>query len=184
MQIFYKPKIMKKLSCFTLIFILFLLSGCFTGTIPFTGTYNKEKRIEIISKYSADKVWDKLIDFSSAEGFSVRILDKTAGLMVIDKIGVKITFENDKGQLMDSTALFVLQKEFSGGVWNIPSDPSGEWNIRVKQNDNGTVLITVDLIYLKNQHIYSTKYDKYINENVTPAIATPALEKMIEKYLQ
>ena len=77
---------MQKLKYYVLIFSLFFLTGCFTGTIPFTGTYNKDKRIEIISRYSADKVWDKLIDFCSAEGFSIRIFDKNNTYKYVVKI--------------------------------------------------------------------------------------------------
>jgi hypothetical protein len=162
-------------------------SSCATTNIPLVGNYYSDQT-EIISNKNKEKVWDNIVEFCAQQGLSIKVIDKASGLISFDKLGAKWTFElEDKsGNLEDSTAWVAVTKRIFKSVprqIQRPSSLSVEWSIRLKDLQDGKIQVTTNLIYVKDTGVYSTKYDKYVNENVLQSFSTGVMEKMLEQKI-
>ena len=97
---------MKKL---LLIISVSLLTSCASKVIPLKGSYPTTP-IEITSTKSFDDVWDNLVDMFAQKGLSIKIIDRSSGLIVSDRSKLSTTIENKKGGLQDPTAFIVVPK--------------------------------------------------------------------------
>lgn len=129
---------MKKLIPIVTVF----LTGCVATMIPLKGTY-PDKPFEVISNKSVDSVWSSVIDLFATKGLSIKVIDKSSGLIVSEKTSFinNYTFENNSGKLEKPAAWIVLAKTTNpmGGFY-VPQKVLGEWNVRVKSNGNKTVI--------------------------------------------
>src|SRR5262245_16159442 len=126
-----------------------------------------EPPIEIKSEKTFDQVWDNLVDLFAQKGLSIRIIDKSSGLIISDKSSLPVTIENSKGHAVDATAYIVVPKyqdenthkmtSVTGRIYNPVTkkreyNPAfGDWNVRVRKLEAGC-LINVNITnmsYLK-----------------------------------
>lgn len=113
--------------------------------------------IEITSSKSFDEVWDKLIDLFAQKGLSIRLIDRSSGLLISGAATLVTTIEDKNGNLMDSTAHIVVAKRYdatahryvpitkviagpyvSKSYIDKPDPVYGEWNVRIKKAGTGT----------------------------------------------
>ena len=134
-------------------FLLIFLSGCSLKTIPIKGTYLKTPYI-ITSDKNFEQVWDKLIDLFAQKGLPIKIIDKNSGLIISEKLILPITIELKSGQLKNPSAFIVVAQVYDPGsrkyypigrYYNSIFGVSGEWNVRIKKNDDKTI-INVNLV--------------------------------------
>src|ERR1035438_5191369 len=84
------------------IYFLLFLSIVFVGCGPtlqvVKGNY-QSKPFEIYSDKSQDEVWKRIIELFSTNGISIRLIDKSSGLIVSDKNSFtsNSTVEDDNG---------------------------------------------------------------------------------------
>ncbi len=139
--------------------LLFLLLSCAAPkVIPLKGNYPTQP-IEITSNKNFDELWDKLIDVFAQKGLSIKIIDRSSGLVVSDRSLLPATIEDKNGNLMDPAAYIVVPKIYNKVAKRfIPitkiitgpyvsksyvdkADPvSGDWNVRIKKTNTGTVI--------------------------------------------
>ena len=80
-----------------LISIAALLFGCVSyKTVPLKNTYTNGN-FEAASENTKEKVWDNIIDFFSKNGLSIRIIDRSSGLIVSNETALTWTYETKEG---------------------------------------------------------------------------------------
>ncbi|HMT74164.1 MAG TPA: hypothetical protein PKA77_08855 [Chitinophagaceae bacterium] len=176
---------MKKLSLI-LTFASVILSSCASyKVVPFKGTY-LEPPFKFTSTKTYQQVWDNLIDLFAQKGLSIKLIDKSSGLLISNEIVIKHTVETKTGSLVNSDAYIVVPLLYNKGSMiskpiNDNADITGEWNVRVKESQDGTI-INVNLVNLK----YFT-YDAYRKIPIsTPLVyfkSTGKFEEMISSIL-
>jgi|ERR1035437_11202409 hypothetical protein len=166
----------------TLIIFSFL-TGCAIKTTPIKGTY-LDKPYAIISDKSKDQVWDKIIDFFAQKGLSIKIIDRSSGLIISDKSALTWTFEDSKGKLINPNAWIVIEKSIDPGPNKIikPSSVAGDWNVRIKELPNNKTSINVNLVNIKAKRAYASKYG--ISEYEIKALSTGNFEKLISDQIK
>src|SRR4051812_15137072 len=97
---------MKKIS---FIACLALFVSCSVKTIPIKGTYLRPPYTDTAT-IAKEQAWDKIIDFFAQNGLSIKIIDKSSGLIISDHTAVPATYENKLGALMKRDAWIVLPK--------------------------------------------------------------------------
>ena len=124
------------------------LSSCYVPSkiIPLKGTYS-DGNFEEYSDKSKDEVWDNIIEFFAKSGVTIRIIDRSSGLIISGTTALTWTYEDTKGVPVKKDAYVVIQKVIDGNTKK-PIRPimvTGEWNIRIKEKD-GKTLINVNLV--------------------------------------
>lgn len=144
------------------LFLLFVLNltSCSVKTIPLKGNY-PQTPIIYISDHSEKEVWDKLVDFFAQSGYSIKIIDKSSGLIVANRTIIPATYENRKGQIIYDTALVVLthtsvQEEYSN-ILKHPNTITGDWNVRIKSME-GKTSININLVNLQQETLATYGY--------------------------
>jgi len=158
---------MKKYFTYLLVIIL---SSCSAKIYPLTGTYPTTP-IVIKSTKSFDQAWDKLVDIFAQKGLSIKIIDKSSGLIISSKSELSATFEDNKGKIVDPAAFVVVPATIyyggkrgpitgiTSGAYSksiITSPAYGDWNVRIKPDGTGS-LINVNI----NNVSYKSWQDKY-----------------------
>lgn len=136
-----------------LLLFAIVLAGCAAPKpVALKGSYRSTPMI-IETDRTFDQVWDKLIDLFAQKGLSIKVIDRSSGLIVSERAILTSTTEFNSGLLKDSTAFIVAPKEYNR--YTKKYDPvyrriSGEWNVRIKRVDDKT-LINVNLVNITAQ---------------------------------
>jgi hypothetical protein len=139
-----------------IIFSLFFLSIAFWGCAPelqlLKGNY-EEKPFEIYTDKSVDEVWNNIIELFSTKGISIKLIDKSSGLIVSEKTSFtnSYTIEDNQGKPKNPSAYVVCDKVVWQTVTYEPVYVTGEWNIRVVSKNNKT-LINVNLLNIQCEY--------------------------------
>jgi hypothetical protein len=137
---------MKKTLLFVCVAIAFSSCGTLVN-VPLKGNY-VDKPIEINSNKPYDQVWSNIIDLFATKGLSVKLIDKSSGLIVSEKTSLidNYSFEDDKGLLVNPSAYVVLDRnEIKGFSKLTPDNVTAEWNVRIKSIDKNSTVINVNL---------------------------------------
>jgi hypothetical protein len=125
----------------------FLFAGCIGyKVVPLKGTYT-DGNFEAYSDKSINEVWDNIFDFFARSGITIRIIDKSSGLIISGTTALKWSYENPKGVLYHPDAWVAVFKTIDPnskkpiGLVSV----TGEWNIRIKPQGERT-LINVNLV--------------------------------------
>lgn len=129
---------------FLLIILVVALYGCSITTVPLKGKYLDAPYV-ITSDKSLDVVWSNIIDLFATKGLSIKVIDKSSGLIVSERSSLPMTFENNMGKMKDSTAFVVGQIISAGAIDYVPTRAYGEWNVRIKPGESGKTSININL---------------------------------------
>jgi hypothetical protein len=95
---------------------LMMLTAFGNKVFPVKGNYMNGPSVSIQINRK-DSVWTKLIDFCSREGLSIKIIDKSSGLLTFEKLEVNWTYENDSvPEPKNKSAWVVLSKKRQGSL--------------------------------------------------------------------
>lgn len=124
---------------------IILLSSCRPTVGTLIGKY-QDTPYEIKTDKSLDVVWSNIIDFFAQKGISIKIIDKSSGLIICEKTSFlhNYTFEIN-GTIRDYNAWIVLNHVDYAGAEVRPDHVTGEWNVRIKPAPTGGTLINVNL---------------------------------------
>lgn len=177
-----------------LVFALSLLLSCSAKVIPVQGSY-PEPPITYRSEKPFTEVWDKLIDMYAQNGLSIKLIDRSSGLIISDNSAITATWEDKNGKLYHPEANIVTPKSYNSlaqsqvgitqTVYNKsslkkPSVLRGEWNVRLKEIQGGT-LINVNLVNVT----YSSLEGKVsVVKNLGAYKSTGKFEKLIADYIK
>ena len=115
--------------------------------IPLKGSY-VDKPIEITTNKPYEKVWSNIIDFFATKGLSIKLIDKSSGLIISEKTSLidSYSFEDENGKLINPSAFVALDRNEITGFQAIkPEKITAEWNIRIKAVENNITVINVNL---------------------------------------
>ncbi len=159
---------------------LLLLSACSVKMIPIKGNYPSTPII-YTSEKTKDAIWDNLIDFFAQNGLSIKIIDRSSGLIIASSTALVWTYEDKKGVVYNKTAWVVLPKMYDQGQDKVlkPDAVTGEWNVRLKETD-GKTSININLVNIQEIHYAVSGY--YGHSQETKALAgrtTGKFEQMI-----
>lgn len=127
----------------TLLSVIFLLGSC-RPLKPLTGSYyDSEKPFTITTTKSVEEVWSKIIDLFATKGLSIKVIDKSSGLLTSEPfsfLGMN-TVETENGTLANPSAWVVC-------IYNNPLKIEGAWNIRIKPDGTGKTIININITNL------------------------------------
>ena len=149
----------------TIVALLFLVSCSPSAVIPFKGTYPVTPII-VKSEKTFDETWDRLVDVFTQKGLSIKMLDKSSGLIVSQKSLLPVTFEDKSGNPVNSQAFIVVpsvvamgrRQPISGSLAGPYATEKqiaekavpvyGDWNVRIKPNgNNSTITVNINNVY-------------------------------------
>src|SRR5205085_11572006 len=118
---------------------LFLFSCSVHKLIPVSEDHYDPKTIETSSSF--DQVWDKLIDVFAQNGMSIKVIDRSSGVIVSERGLLPSTIELDPGKLKNPSSYAVLPKvRYATRAKPLYYELTGEWNLRLKKSDKGTLI--------------------------------------------
>ncbi|MGN6492750.1 MAG: hypothetical protein ACTHLE_12185 [Agriterribacter sp.] len=164
-----------------LFILLLLFSSCAPRLIPLKNTYNAQP-FELAIHADFETVWDKMVETVAKKGSTIKMIDKSNGLIVVQNNYAPITSEDKEARLADSSAWAVTSKLYRPGSRKYFYAAEGilEWNIHVKRTaDNATVIniSLVDAATVTSIHSpgYTTKQP--VKPFKAKAVTTGVLEK-------
>lgn len=173
---------------FTPLLLFFVcLSSCSLKMIPLKGNYPTLPITETTST-QFDAVWEHLIDFISQRGYSVKLIDRSSGFLVMDDYSFRgvFTTEDKTGMPREKRAFLVTSGYREPSTRQIagPSRVTGNFNIRMKKSGDGT-LINVNLTNLQAYGLATYKgvstYTEAMNYQIK---STGVFERMIIDYIK
>jgi len=173
---------MKKILFFLLTIVG--ISGCSFRHVPIKGEY-LTKPFEISSPKTFDEVWGKTIDMFAQNGISIKLIDKSSGLLVSDISSLTWSFENDEGKLSKPEAYVVIEKIIDPGPMRPmkPNRVTGDWNIRIKSDSSGSTRININLVNIKAEMILPS-HNGVSETWEIQARSTGNFEKSIAEYIK
>lgn len=165
-----------------LVFALTLLISCSYKTVPLKGSYQTGPFVKSTTT-PPEKVWDKVIDLFATKGLSIKVIDKSSGLIVSDKTGLLATNEDKNGKLINPSAWIVLPKFYNPANQQFltPNSVTGEWNVRIKSDEKGGTLINVNLVNVRELY---PDLKGFINESPSNGKSTGVFEEIIFNYIK
>ena len=167
-----------------------VLYSCAFKTIPIKGQYPEGPYLDTTT-LGKEEVWDKIIDFYAQKGLSIKIIDRSSGLIISDRTVLTTTFENSKGQPIKPTAWIVLPKTINPNDRKpfAPGLITGEWNIRIKELPDKRTSINVNLVNINGtEEIVAKVGSSYkTTKQIIPLASyksTGNFEKMITEFIR
>jgi hypothetical protein len=150
-----------------LILIVLIFASCSVKNYPLKGTYPSTPMV-FTSSNSFETTWDKLVDVFAQKGLTIKLIDKSSGLIVSANSSMPASAEDVNGNLIDPTAFIAVPSwKFAGKRQAVSgqiftgygknqktrfNDVFGEWNVRVKPTANGSTI---------NVNITNVNYSQY-----------------------
>jgi len=170
--------------------ILTSFYSCTFKTIPIKGQYLDGPYLDTTT-LSKEAVWDKIIDFYSQKGLSIKIIDHSSGLIISDRTVLTTTFEDNKGQPIKSAAWIVLPKTINPNDRKpfAPGSITGEWNIHIKELSDKRTSINVNLVNINGtEEIVAKVGSSYkTTKQIIPLVSyksTGNFERMITDFIK
>ena len=146
-----KKYIMKK--ALMTVIVLALLSSCTVHKL--IGSYDKVITQNVDSEF--DKVWGKVIDVFAQKGIPINVIDKSSGLIVSNKFPIPLSMvTKEKGGVpSDKNAFLVIPSTISRVLLHsyLVDEASGSFNVRVKKNESGKVVININLVNVESKFV-------------------------------
>ena len=160
------------------------LISCTISKSTLKGKY-QDTPFQIETSKSFEETWSKLIDLFAQKGLSIKIIDKSSGLITSEKTSFlsSFTYEDALGKPINPNAFVVSAKTSFMGTAYPPQSLTGEWNVRIKQGD-GKTIINVNLVNLTGQYVMAaTRYGGQTTGEID-AKSTGVFEKLIADQIR
>lgn len=158
------------------------LSSCSPRVYGLRGNYAVVPSIETTSSF--DDVWDRVIDFFAENNIPIATLEKASGIIVANGVNISeslISVENQQGEILDKHAWFVFPYErFVYPYEYIGGKVQCSFNVRVRKQDNGRTLITINLGGISGHKLVLMKsLMPQITEKAAPCYSTGKFEESL-----
>ena len=132
-------------SLFTFLLITLILQSCAYKAVPLKGTYQNgvvKSKVDL----SFERTWEKVIDMIASTGVSVKMIDKSSGLIIGESgsFWQLVTIEDKRGKIMNPE-FFIVRERMPTESKPLPFNAIATWNLRVKSLDNASSVISVKL---------------------------------------
>ena len=133
---------MKKAVFILMIGLIF--TACTTSKSMLSNRYNAQK--SFTTQMPFERVWDNVIDLFAENGIAISNMEKASGLIVANGIEYddNYTVENPNDNRYNPTAYFVIPTHKFDDA-----KITASFNVRVRQNDDNTVTVSINLPNLK-----------------------------------
>lgn len=135
------------------LFIITVFASCFPRVRPVKETY-VDPPFEATSSFTKEVVWDKIINLFAQKGLSLKIKDKSSGVIASKLSVLSTTIEDRSGKLRNKSAWVVVPAVYNPHTKTWSSQYTGivlgEWSVGIKESAKGTI-ITVSLLNLKRR---------------------------------
>lgn len=183
--------------CFILFIPLIFFSCAPAKIIPLKGNY-PQTPIEYSSQKQFDEVWDNLVDLFAQKGLSIKIIDRSSGLIISEKSTLPATIEDKDGLPTDKTAFVVIPK-FKNAATNryepvsgtksgayaktvVVNPVYGEWNARIKKSTSGSIInVNITNVYYD---VYNFSTKSYSQVALNTHRTTGVFEKIIYELIK
>lgn len=159
---------------------VFLVSCWTIKYTPLKGKYFGPP-FTIITPTSKDQVWDKLIDLFAQKGLSIKIIDKSSGLIISEKTRMSWTNEKKNGELLNKDAFIAVPLKTYNGETMRYTGITAEWNVRIKSQEDGKTVININVVNIMEEGSELTKYQPV---SVPMARSTGVFENIIVEYIK
>lgn len=174
---------MKKL--FTVL-VLFSITSCSLKFYPLKGHYPDTPIVYTTDK-TFDQVWDNLVDLFAQNGISIRIIDRSSGLITSSKTILSTTYEDSKGKPYHPDAFIVLKRSNYQGDQNLKKskfEVTGEWNVHLKK-EGDKISLNINIANIEGVLVSYSLYKGEIRNPVPiNAHTTGNFEKIIYQAIQ
>ena len=160
------------------IIIVLIINGCTPDSLPLKGKYT-DNPIEFTSTKSRDSLWLTIRQIFVEKGLAIKKVDPEKGLIVTTKTPFidAYTHEDKGGELVETQAWVVLQKEFTKRKeWN-PKTIYSEWKIQINETGIGVTKIKIDPL------VICTYYPNMFTSMEARGQSTGKLESLIDSTL-
>jgi hypothetical protein len=181
-----------------LILLALIFCSCSVTNYPLKGSYPNTPMV-FASNNTFENTWDKLIDVFAQKGLSIRLIDKSSGLIISTTSAMPASAEDEKGRLVDRSAYIAVPSwRFGGGQRQAISgqvstgynknskakfrEVYGEWNVRVKPSRDGST-INVNITNV-NYYEYDQKTKTKIFLPLTDYHSTGVFEKLLSDMIK
>lgn len=168
-----------------LFFGLIIIAGCSVQNVPLKGQY-PDKPFEITTNKSMDIVWSNIIDLFAQKGLSIKVIDKSSGLITSEKTSFlnNYSYESSSGTPENPNAWIVISKQSYGGTVLNPQKLSGEWNVRIKSSGDNQTRININVTNIEGTYYAAqTQYTPVMNLTYDGR-TTGKFEQMIAEYVK
>lgn len=161
--------------------------------LPLTSQYPSTPML-FNSDKSFEKTWDNLIDVFAQKGLSIKIIDRSSGLIISQKSELSATIEDKNGKLYDPHAFIAIPCYIANGKRVPVSNPNaaaystqkkiianpvyGDWNVRIKPTASGGSTINVNITNL-NYEIFDYKLKENKLHSLTEYKSTGVFENIL-----
>jgi uncharacterized lipoprotein len=172
---------------YTLLFFSLLFISCaMPKPIALKGNYTTDPKV-IETDTEFDKVWDKLIDLFSQKGLSIKIIDRSSGLIISERAALPSTTEKNDGTLKDPGAFAVVPKKYdryAKKFFPVHEEITGEWNVRIKKAGDKTS-INVNIVNIRGESsVYSGGAIRSIEVSCSSCRSTGYFERIISEIIK
>lgn len=144
--------------------ITVILVSCAPTMYRLEGKY-LDAPYQITSTKSFDQVWTNIIDFFATKGISIKVIDRSSGLIVSEKTSFKNSYSfEEKGKPKNPNAYIVLSAIEVNGVELHPQTITAEWNIRIKTNDKGGTIVNVNMTNIQANYYQAPVRGTYLSQ--------------------
>lgn len=173
--------------------IVLLFSSCASSKLIIPQGNYPVTPLVFSSEKPFEKVWDNLIDVFAQKGLSVRIIDKSSGLIISGKSELEATIEDKSNNLVNPNAYIVIPyfMQFNkripitnpnAGAYStkeqLKANPVyGDWNVRIKQTGTGST-INVNITNISYDY-YDSKTKQTLNKGINVYKSTGVFEKQL-----
>lgn len=162
--------------------LIVLFSSCAPQLVPLKNTYNAQAFEQPINA-DFETVWNKTVETVAKKGSTIKMIDKSNGLIVAQNNYAPITSEDKDAQPVDSSAWAVTSKLYRPGSRKYLYAKEGtlEWNIHVKNAGDSTIinirLVEAAVVTSVHSPGYTTTHS--IKPFKTKAVTTGVFERQI-----
>lgn len=122
-------------------FVCIALVSCTFYKATLKGKY-QDTPFQIETSKSYEETWSELIDLFAQKRLSIKIIDKSSGLITSEKTSFlsSFTYEDAQGKPINPNAFVVSANTSYEGKVHPPISLTEEWNIRIKQGEGKTII--------------------------------------------
>lgn len=165
-----------KLLVFT--FLILACSCLTTKRLPLKGNYFTPPFV-ITTATPKDLVWDKLIDLFAQNGLSIKIIDRSSGLITSEAARLSWSNETKNGELVNKDAIVAVPQKIFNGKTVKYDVITGEWNVRIKAGIKDSTIINVNIVNIKETYYSIDNKSFPIITNLPTARSTGVFERTI-----
>ena len=137
--------------------VVLTISSCVTNK-GLQGVYNLEPKV-FLTSLSFDEAWTKVIDEFATSGFSIKVIDRSSGLIVTEDYSFMNSYTIERKTVPQNGGAWIVVENRTDiyGQSKMPTNVEGSFNVRIKPTPKGSS-ININLTNPKASYFYDGGY--------------------------